>query len=172
MKKIIANILLFLSFFIIASNSFIYAYSTVITGKITIEVFTIDGEKIFERQRELKITSKYPVLSGYTLPNIKITLYVIGRKTIQKELLTDAHGYWSYKLDTPLDEGQHKVYIRPADLYGNVGKEDLMAQIKVEREEKANLISNIRKQFRTDYTNISSMNLGSLGFLSLVYTLL
>lgn len=173
MKHLIKFLILLFIFLSVFSTPSVFAFSSVLTGKISVEVFTVDGTKIIDFNRVITLRSRYPIFSGYTLPNIKLTFVIRGPINIKHQVLTDANGFWKYTVDTPLKAGQYSVLMEPSDSDSQNGSSTLVAKMNVPQTTGAtNQLSALWSTMTGDHINISSLNLGSLGLLSVAYILL
>lgn len=58
-------------------------------------------------------------LAGRALPNSFVTLYIYS-EPIVLTVKADADGNWSYELDKPLEDGEHRVYVAVTDNTGKI----------------------------------------------------
>ncbi|MCE9540935.1 hypothetical protein K8R03_00025, partial [Candidatus Kaiserbacteria bacterium] len=58
-------------------------------------------------------------ISGRGLPNSFVTLYVFSTPVIVT-IKTDENGLWTYTLDTPLEDGQHELYVASVNDSGKI----------------------------------------------------
>lgn len=114
------------------------ALSSVLGAKVIGEEgIAINGQAVEAPHEVIEIDDSTPTFSGYTVPNVDITV-TITSDPIVGHTLSDAAGYWSYAPDTPLDAGTHTLSLRITDQYHVTSDEVLAATFTVPEETREN----------------------------------
>lgn len=95
-------------------------------------------------------------LKGTAEPYSKVTLFIYSNPIIVT-VVANADGQWSYKLDQPLEEGRHTVYVATVDSSGKIVEKSApvhftqdRAQIEIEPSESL-LLTSLEKGFWETY---------------------
>lgn len=105
----------------------VYALSSVLGARVNAdEGVSINGYIADDPKEPILLETATPTFSGYTNPNVTIIL-IIRSEPIERQTLSDATGYWSYTMDTPIPAGQHTLSLKITDQYGITSDETLAA---------------------------------------------
>lgn len=174
MKLWIILPLLLIGLFLSTPNS-VYALSSVLGASVVVgEGITIGGVTIEDPTEEFPVDTQTPTFSGYTVPNVRVTL-IFRSEPIYRETLSDATGYWTYTLDTPIEEGSHTISMNITDSNGNTGEEVLVASFRVPEvkgESTSTLPAISPEKLGPNYLTVSLAVLGGVILLGLIYAVL
>ncbi len=128
--------------------------------ELTIRAIGADGpNKIFSTTRKVVIDKSSPAppkvetYSGFESPSqiagtwdekeaVSLVVSVAGKRAVLGEdeaLTTNGAGKWLFKLDDPLDPGNHDVLVVSSDAAGNASEDQTLAEISIKPREEAKL---------------------------------
>jgi len=152
-----------------------YAFPSVLGASVIGEEgITLDGYKVKNEEDPINIDTATPTFEGYTTPNAHILL-IIRSEPIEKEVLSDAKGYWKYTFKEPIEVGQHTLSMQITNDRGITSKEFLVATFivpEVKGEQTATPASDeipLPKSPTINYLTITIGVLGVLALLGIVY---
>lgn len=132
MKKLLFILgLMMVGWLSLANLTVINAFSSILGAKTIINELRIEGIKVEDPQTVININSHTPTFSGYSEDNLKL-IFTIKPVELQRETLTDNHGYWAYTLNSYLADGQYQLWIRSVNSQDISGDDALVATFKIE----------------------------------------
>ncbi|MDQ3018382.1 MAG: Ig-like domain-containing protein [bacterium] len=112
-------------------------------------------------------------LKGTAQAYSKVTLYIFSTPIIVT-VVVNADGKWSYKLDQPLEEGRHTVYVATVDASGKIVEKSApvyftqdRAQIEIEPSESL-LLTSLEKGFWETYLIAIISIIGALAVIAAI----
>lgn len=112
-------------------------------------------------------------LKGTAAPYSKVTLYIFSTPIIVT-VVANADGQWAYKLDQPLEEGRHTVYVATVDSSGKIVEKSApvyftqdKAQIEIEPSESL-LLNSLEKGFWETYLIAIISVIGALAVITAI----
>lgn len=163
---------LLLAVFLINTPYPAYAYGEVLgTNIVSEQSISVGGIKIESPTNPITINTPKPTFAGYTTPNSTVTL-IFHSNPIIRTTLSDATGYWTYTLDTPLPPGRHTVSTKTTDSNGVTSAETLLATFDVANPKSPTPFPTFAPNLQPNYMNAAEVILGAIVVLGLGYAFL